>query len=104
MENIVDYILKKMNKNNYIPQDINLFKYGLNIFIRYIIFFLTIFFITSFCENFINVLLFDFTLIVLRFHCGGYHSENIYTCFFLSGYFAPSDSGTSLRASLKVGI
>lgn len=84
MENIVDYILKKMNKNNYIPQDINLFKYGLNIFIRYIIFFLTIFFITSFCGNFINVLLFDFTLIVLRFHCGGYHSENIYTCFFLS--------------------
>ena len=84
MENIVDYILKKMNKNNYIPQDINLFKYGLNIFIRYIIFFLTIFFITSFCGNFINVLLFDFTLIVLRFHCGGYQSENIYTCFFLS--------------------
>ena len=84
LENIVDYILKKMNKNNYIPQDINLFKYGLNIFIRYIIFFLTIFFITSFCGNFINVLLFDFTLIVLRFHCGGYHSENIYTCFFLS--------------------
>ena len=35
LENIVDYILKKMNKNNYIPQDINLFKYGLNIFIHF---------------------------------------------------------------------
>ena len=40
MENIVDYILKKMNKNNYIPQDINLFKYGLNILFKilYLIF------------------------------------------------------------------
>lgn len=50
LENIVDYILKKMNKNNYIPQDINLFKYGLNIFIRYIIFFLTIFLLHLFVE------------------------------------------------------
>ena len=39
-----------MNKNNYIPQDINLFKYGLNIFIRYIIFFLTIFLLHLFVE------------------------------------------------------
>lgn len=28
--------------------------------------------------------MFDLTLILLRFHCGGYHSKNVYSCFLLS--------------------
>ena len=70
MEGIGDYVLKKMNKKNYVPHDVILFKYGLNIFVRYVVFFLIIFFITFFCGNFTNVLMFDLTLILLRFHCG----------------------------------
>ena len=81
MEGIGDYVLKKMNKKNYVPHDVILFKYGLNIFVRYVVFFLIIFFITFFCGNITNVLMFDLTLILLRFHCGGYHSKNVYSCF-----------------------
>lgn len=84
MEGIGDYVLKKMNKKNYVPHDVILFKYGLSIFVRYVVFFLIIFFITFFCGNFTNVLMFDLTLILLRFHCGGYHSKNVYSCFLLS--------------------
>ena len=84
LENIVDYVLKKMSENSYTPQDISIFKYGFNILLRYIILFLVVFFITFFYGNFVNILLFDLILIILRFHCGGFHSKNVYTCFFLS--------------------
>lgn len=50
LENIVDYVLKKMSENSYTPQDIRLFKYGFNILLRYIILFLVVFLLRFFME------------------------------------------------------
>lgn len=83
-ETFSDLLIKYLMQKGYAPKDKVLFKYGFNIFIRY--FFLTI--IVSMLILIIGdaqyILLFDFIVIIMRFHCGGYHLESAVNCFFVS--------------------
>lgn len=84
MYKLANYIEKYMQTNNYAPKDSVLFLYGLNILIRYILFGITILFLLLFIGNIDYVLIYDSILIVLRFHCGGFHATDIKRCFILS--------------------
>ncbi len=84
MDRITNSIVRCLNDNKFSPRDIELFTYGLNISLRYLLFGAFIFGLLFFLGNIGYVLVFDLVLVLLRFHCGGYHTENVVTCFLLS--------------------
>ena len=84
MDRITNSIVRCLNDNKFSPRDIELFTYGLNISLRYLLFGAFIFGLLFFLGNIGYVLVFDLVLVLLRFHCGGYHTEKVVTCFLLS--------------------
>lgn len=82
--NFVQKIVYLMEKNNVAIEDYDLIRYGLTIFIRYLILIVTIFTLSIFLNIFIKTLIFNLFFIGLRIYTGGYHSKNAISCFIIS--------------------
>lgn len=76
-------MINKLNRIHTIV-DIDLFTYGFNILLRYILFGITTAGLLILFGNIKYILFYDLILIILRFHCGGFHAKNTKVCFFLS--------------------
>lgn len=84
MNKATKYILEYIHTKEYNLKDKELFMYGLNIFLRYLLFGFSMFLLLLIMGNIKYILIFDIILIILRFHCGGYHATSISKCFILS--------------------
>ncbi|MBS6114281.1 accessory gene regulator B family protein [Thomasclavelia spiroformis] len=69
---------------DYKHRDAELFKVGINIILRYLIFGLTILAISLLLNDIIYIFFFDLFLIILRRKLGGIHANKTYICFIIS--------------------
>lgn len=69
---------------DYNHRDTELFKVGVNMILRYLMFGLTILAISLLLNNIIYIFFFDLFLIILRRKLGGIHANKTYICFIIS--------------------
>lgn len=84
LENFSSNFIKYLKYKGYPPKDEVLFKYGFNIFCRYLALILVLSVILSFIGDIKYILVFDFIVVIMRFHCGGYHLKSAMNCFVVS--------------------
>lgn len=83
-ETFADLMIDYISQKGYTPNDKILFKYGFNIFTRYFLLAIVVSIFIFIHGDAQYILLFDCVVILMRFHCGGYHLKSPINCFFVS--------------------
>lgn len=85
MKKILDSITNTLYENEAIKkEDIDVCRYGLDVFLSSVLEVLSIFLISLFVHNFLETVLFFTAFIPLRIFAGGYHADTKLRCYFVS--------------------
>ncbi|NMB30547.1 MAG: accessory gene regulator B family protein [Clostridiales bacterium] len=85
MEKVVEGIVSILHKNSIVnDENIDVVRYGIEIVLLKILFFLTILFIGIITNNVVNILIFMLFYKPLRTYAGGYHAKTRIGCYIVS--------------------
>lgn len=85
MDKVVERIVSLLHRNTVVnDDDIDVVKYGIEIVLLKILFFLTILLIGVITNNVVNILMFMLFYRPLRIYAGGYHAKTRIGCYFVS--------------------